>query len=154
MNALGIDVSKAKLDCCLLREDNTRKTKVVANSAAGFATLLDWCARQGAAIQQSRAAVEGTGGYHQAVVRALYDAGMSVCVANPARARQFAQSQGLLTKNDTIDAFALARFIQTTELRPWQPPPPRSSICKPWPRGARLWPKTCSGKRTAWKRPR
>ena len=63
MNYLGIDVSKAKLDCCLLREDGSRKTKVVANSAAGFAALLAWCARQGAPSQQSHAVAEGTGGY-------------------------------------------------------------------------------------------
>jgi transposase len=126
MNSLGIDVSKAKLDCCLLREDKARKTKVVANNAVGFAALLAWCARQGAPSQQSHAVVEGTGCYHQAVVRALHEAGMRVYVANPARARQFALSQGLLTKNDSIDAFALARFVQTTELHPWQPPPPEA----------------------------
>ena len=33
MNFLGIDVSKAQLDGCLLREDHFRKTKVVAHSA-------------------------------------------------------------------------------------------------------------------------
>jgi transposase len=123
MNYLGIDVSKAKLDCCLLQEDKPRKTKIVANSGVGFAALLAWCARQGAPSQQSHAVVEGTGCYHQAVVRALHEAGRRVYVANPARARQFALSQGLLTKNDSIDAFALARFVQTTELRLWPPPP-------------------------------
>lgn len=41
---LGIDVSKAKLDCLLLMDNGTtRKTKVVPNTAAGVQTLLDWC---------------------------------------------------------------------------------------------------------------
>ena len=126
MNSLGIDISKAKLDCCLLREEKSRKTKVVANTAVGFAALLSWCAQQGAPGKLCQAVVEGTGCYHQAVVRALHEAGMQVSIANPARARQFAQSQGLLSKNDTIDAFALARFAQTTALRLWQPPPPEA----------------------------
>jgi transposase len=72
--------------------------------------------------------VEGTGGDHQAVGRALHDAGRPVCVAHPARARPFAQSQGLLTQNDMIGAFALARFGQTTELCPWHPPPPEVEL--------------------------
>ena len=45
---LGIDVAKAKLDCCLLLDpDSTkRKSKSVANTKAGFATLLEWVARK------------------------------------------------------------------------------------------------------------
>jgi transposase len=68
--------------------------------------------------------LEGTGCYHEAAARALHEAGARVSVANPARVRQFAQSQGLLSKNDTADAYALARFAQATPLRAWQPPPP------------------------------
>jgi hypothetical protein len=46
---LGIDVSKAKLDCLLLVDGATRrKTKVVPNTAVGVQTLLDWCIKHGA----------------------------------------------------------------------------------------------------------
>jgi hypothetical protein len=43
-----MDVSKAKLDGCLLNEDtpDKRKNKIVANSAAGIADLLHWLYRQ------------------------------------------------------------------------------------------------------------
>ncbi|MEN6016262.1 IS110 family transposase, partial [Bordetella pertussis] len=46
---IGIDVSKAKLDCTLLTaEADKRKTKVVVNTAAGVQALLAWCAKHGA----------------------------------------------------------------------------------------------------------
>ena len=45
---LGIDVSKAKLDCTLLL-DSTRlrsRSKSLPNSAAGFVQLIEWVQRQ------------------------------------------------------------------------------------------------------------
>ena len=41
---LGLDVSKASLDCCLLYQgiDGKKKNKRVANSSKGTAELLDW----------------------------------------------------------------------------------------------------------------
>lgn len=46
---IGIDVSKAKLDCCLLLDParGKRKIKPVANSPAGVSELLAWAAKQG-----------------------------------------------------------------------------------------------------------
>jgi transposase len=41
---LGIDVSKAKLDCALALNDKYRN-KVFANTAAGFVELSVWLAR-------------------------------------------------------------------------------------------------------------
>ena len=47
MISLGIDVSKAKLHLCLLREaDGTQKTKVIANTGADLASLLAWLSAQ------------------------------------------------------------------------------------------------------------
>ena len=45
---LGMDVAKAKLDCCLLLDEASgkRKTKVVCNSKSGIADLLVWVAKQ------------------------------------------------------------------------------------------------------------
>ena len=47
---IGIDVSKAKLDCSLLLEVERlkRKSKAVANSKSGVSDLLDWAAKHGA----------------------------------------------------------------------------------------------------------
>ena len=42
MNTIGVDVSKDKLDCALLREEDKLKTKVIANKQSGWQELLDW----------------------------------------------------------------------------------------------------------------
>jgi transposase len=43
---IGIDVSKAKLDCSLLLDaaNSKRRAKSVANSKIGISELLSWCA--------------------------------------------------------------------------------------------------------------
>ena len=45
---LGMDVAKAKLDCCLLLDEASgkHKTKVVKNTQSGIVDLLAWVAKQ------------------------------------------------------------------------------------------------------------
>jgi transposase len=127
MNYLGIDVAKAKLDCCLLLEGSRKRSKVVPNHAGGFEQLLAWCAKQGFPPGAVHAVMEGTGCYHEPAAHALVRAGMRVSVVNPARVREFAKSQGILSRNDGLDALAIARFGASSNLLPWQPPPPEVS---------------------------
>uniref|UniRef100_UPI00405710E0 hypothetical protein n=1 Tax=Candidatus Electronema sp. TaxID=2698783 RepID=UPI00405710E0 len=70
---LGIDVAKAKLDCCLLLDEagGKRKTKVVPNSKAGIAILLKWTAKQNVLVSQA----ECSG------VRSSYHHGGHLCVS-------------------------------------------------------------------------
>jgi transposase len=42
MSIIGIDVSKAKLDCAHLNEAGKVKTKVVANTSDGWQELMTW----------------------------------------------------------------------------------------------------------------
>ena len=64
---LGIDVSKAKLDCCLLLDAarTKRKSKSVANRKAGIVDLLEWTAKQGVQPVDLHAVMEGTCAHHQ-----------------------------------------------------------------------------------------
>ena len=130
MNFLGIDVAKAKLDCCLLLKDNRRKSKVVPNSEEGFKQLIAWCKKQGVLLDDLHVVMESTSCYHEPVAYALFQAGMCVSLLNPARVREFAKSQGILSKNDGLDAFAIARFGASSELELWQPPPEEVSYLK------------------------
>jgi len=57
---LGIDVAKAKLDCALRLASGKFRHKVVDNSPAGFKTLDDRLAKEGAAALQ--VCMEATGG--------------------------------------------------------------------------------------------
>jgi len=124
MNYLGIDVAKVKLDCCLLMENNRSKSKVVTNSEEGFQQLIAWCKKQGVLPADLHAVMESTSCYHEPAASALFRAGMLVSLLNPARVREFAKSQGILSKNDKLDAFAIARFGASSTPELWQPPPP------------------------------
>lgn len=120
MNYLGIDVAKKKLDCYLLLEGNRQKSKVAPNSEDGFQNLIAWCGKQGFSLESLHAVMESTGSYHEPAACALVHAGMLVSVVNPARVREFAKSQGILSKNDGLDA--LARFGAVSEPVLWHPP--------------------------------
>ena len=120
--AVGIDVSKAKLDVCVARGSKI-KTKVIRNTGSGFTELLGWLQRVDAP-SDAPVCLEATGPYSEAVATALSDAGYRVSVINPARAKGFAQSQLARNKTDKADAVLLARFAQTTALEVWTPPSP------------------------------
>jgi transposase len=123
---LGIDVSKAKLDCTLLLDGNTLRgrSKVVRNNPAGFVELLEWVQRQAKLdATQLIAAMEPTGVYHQALALALYEAGVKVVVVNPGQLRKFAEGLAVRTKTDAKDSLMLARYAQQPECIVWQPAP-------------------------------
>lgn len=118
---LGVDVAKKKLDCLLLDSSNGKvKSKVVDNTAAGFATLLEWLGKQKAA--ELHVVMEPTGMYHEAAALTLADAGLTVSLVNPAQLRAFAQGLGVKTKTDKQDSAVLAKFGVTQKPAPWQPP--------------------------------
>ena len=120
---LGIDVSKTKLDCLLLKpQADKRKSKSLQNTPAGIKALLTWLAKQEAGTEQVHVVMEPTGVYHEAVAWALSDAGIRVSLVNPLHLRRYAQSLGVLSKNDTMDAAILARFGKERKPEPWQPP--------------------------------
>jgi transposase len=129
MNFIGIDVSKQKLDCALLRGNLPEKPlqKAVANSIDGAQALLDFaCWKAGCAPADLHIVLEATGVYHEIIAEALFHAGCKVSVANPARTKNFAKGLGVNAKNDKTDAAVLARFglMMQAELALWQPAPP------------------------------
>lgn len=121
--SLGIDVSKAKLDCMLLDTHRSkRKAKSVNNNRAGVTALLEWCAKNGASPQELLVVMEPTGVYHEAAALALIDAQCQVALVNPLHLRRFAQSLGVVSKTDATDAAMLARFGQERRPARWVPP--------------------------------
>lgn len=110
---VGIDVSKARLDVAILGE---KQEKQVNNTKDGIAQLV----KQMMDLQPELIVVEATGGYQRNVVEALFHAGLSVAVVNPARVRQFARASGLLAKTDKLDAQVLAVFGQRMQPRRYE----------------------------------
>jgi transposase len=120
---LGIDVSKAKLDCLLLKtKAGKRKSKSLDNTPSGIKALLAWLTKQDIHAAQVHVVMEPTGVYHEAAALALSDAGIRVSLVNPLHLRRYVQSLGVLTKNDATDAVMLARFGQERRPEAWQPP--------------------------------
>lgn len=103
---IGIDISKASLDC---HAHPARAERQFANSAKGLKALIAWLGQW----QVERIAYEATATYHRALEAALAD---WPCVKlNPERARRFAQATGTLAKTDRIDAILLARMAATLQ---------------------------------------
>jgi transposase len=121
--ALGIDVSKAKLDVALLR-DGKLKHRSFDNRASGFDLLLTWLDERGVDRDALHVCMEATGPYSEACATHLCDAGLRVSVVNPARVKGFAQSELSRNKTDQADAALIARFCAAMRPEPWQAPTP------------------------------
>lgn len=120
-HAVGIDVSKRKLDVCMARGDKF-KSKVLNNTPTGHQRLLDWLLERELEQADTPVCLEATGPYSEAVAIVLADAGWRVSVVNPARVKGFAQSQLSRNKTDKADARLLAVFARSVELERWEPP--------------------------------
>jgi transposase len=102
---VGIDVSKARLDVCLMPEG---ETFTVDNDQRGIDELLGRLEK----ARPELVVLEATGRHERPVATAIAssEAGIAVAVVNPRQARDFAKATGRLAKTDKIDAFVLARF--------------------------------------------
>jgi transposase len=107
---VGIDVSKDKLDVAVLGEKSTLQ---FASNKKGIAKLV----QQMLALAPKLIVVEATGGYEEALVLALFEAGLPVALVSPQRVRQYAKAKGLLAKTDTLDAQILAEYGKTMQPR-------------------------------------
>jgi transposase len=129
-HVLGIDVSKAKLDCALLPAltASKRLDKRFDNNPAGMNALMTWLDHQGSMPQATRVVIEPTGVYHEHLTWLIHERGYTVCLVNPARLRSYGTAIGVVSKNDTIDAALLARYGATEPLLAWQPPSPAAHM--------------------------
>ncbi len=127
---LGMDVAKAKLDCCLLLDEanGKRKTKVVCNTKSGIVDLLAWVAKQNVSPEALHVVMEGTGVYHEQAALALADAGVTVSIVNPAQVKDFGRGLAVRTKTDGVDSFVLARYGALLKPKAWVPPAPEARI--------------------------
>jgi transposase len=117
---VGIDVAKAKLDVALKQSAGKWRTKVVANTPAGFEELRSWLAKHG--VIQAHVCMEATGIYWERVAEDLADHGFAVSVVNPAQIKAFGAAVGVRTKTDVVDAKVIAQFCASQRPAIWQPP--------------------------------
>lgn len=118
--AVGVDVSKKKLDVCLAR-DNKFKSKSVSNTPKGHQELIKWLEYQ-RVDRRTAIALEATGPYSEAIALHLSESNWQVYVINPARIAGFAKSELSRNKTDKADAKLIARFALRADMDIWQPP--------------------------------
>jgi len=127
---LGMDVAKAKLDCCLLLDEASakRKTKVVKNTRSGIVDLLAWVAKQNVSPEELHIVMEATGIYHEQAAMALADAGVMISIINPAQVKDFGRGLAVRTKTDGVDSVVLARYGALLKPKAWAPPPQEARV--------------------------
>ncbi len=107
----GIDTSKHKLDVAL--EDRSQELQV-PNTAEGHRRLSNWLRKH----RVARVGIEASGGYEQAVVSQLRQAGFVVIVFQPAQVRAYAVFHLQKAKNDKIDAGLIAECTAAAKKNP------------------------------------
>lgn len=113
INYVGVDISSVRLDYCLSESEEG----AFENTPEGRRKLIEQVRR----LPHPRVICEASGGYEKLVVAELLEAGIEVCVVQPARVRAFAYAEGLLAKTDRIDARLLRRFGEKIEVRLAEP---------------------------------
>jgi transposase len=116
---IGIDISKATFDACLLRSQGKPLHKAFDNNDNGFGKLLRWVRSQ-AAEAPLRFCMEATGVFGNALAMFLAEAGLYVSVENPARIKHFGISLGTGNKTDEADALTIALYARDRDPAPWR----------------------------------
>jgi transposase len=110
---LGVDVSKDTLVVAF-----ERQRWQFANSTPGHRKFLAQLKKLSGALH---VVCEATGPYHLAMCLALQEAGFAVTICNPTLIHFYGRSEGILAKNDPIDAALIERFANSK--RPPAGPP-------------------------------
>lgn len=110
---LGVDVSKETLVVA-----SQRQRWQFANSKAGLRQFIAQLRKLSGPLH---VVCESTGPYHLPMCLALQKAGLAVTIANAARIHYFGLSEGLMAKNDPLDAELIEGFANAK--RPPADPP-------------------------------
>ena len=110
---IGIDVSKDRLDVCVVPGNEHFH---VTNNGKG----IDKIVSRIRALKPSKIVMEATGVYGVLCATHLAAHKIPLAVVNPRQVRNFARAMGVLAKTDEIDAQVLARvgliYQNSTEL--------------------------------------
>jgi transposase len=108
---MGLDVSKAKLDFCLLNAAGDPLARgQVPHDKTGFARLLAVLRRIQIDPARVRFVLEATGVYGRPLGAFLHAAGLAAAVVNPAQIKYYGIACLRRSKNDPADAALIARY--------------------------------------------
>ncbi len=121
---VGIDVSKAKLDVCVLDTNGKSVNFEVPNDAEGHKQLLSRVAKLSSPMP-TQWCMEATGPYHIQLASAIADSGHLVSVENPRRIKQFGVALGAVQKTDRADAKVIAEYAKGFRPKAWKRASPK-----------------------------
>lgn len=124
--AVGIDIAKDKFDVCFLVMDLTQKltiksTRKFSATPKGFCDFDAWIKKLSQPALPLVFLMEATGVYYEHLAWHLHRQQRQLSVVLPNKAKRYAQSLGLKSKNDKIDAKALAQMAAQQSLPVWRP---------------------------------
>lgn len=124
--SVSADIAKDKFDACfsVLTSEHrvvVKATHRFANSAQGLAEFSKWISKWEDPEVELVVIMEATGVYYEALAWGLHQQGRRVIVVLANRAKKYFQSLGHKSKNDRLDAKALAHMGAERNLEPWQP---------------------------------
>jgi transposase len=118
---VGIDVSKLKLDVCLIINDKP-KFNIFQNTSEGFPKLLTWINLKCQDFEKPVFCMEATGSYMEEIAEFLYDNGFGVSIVNPLLIKK-KNAKLHSNKTDKADAKSIAKYCKNETPRLWSPQP-------------------------------
>jgi transposase len=111
---VGIDSGSQSWSFCALKPDKQLVIKPTdsANTAAGFAVLLEKLDQLGVPADQILVGLEASSRYGEALYHVLLSRGSHLCLLHPAQTHHFAQQRSLRAKTDHRDAITIARLLR------------------------------------------
>jgi len=114
---LGIDISKDKVDICLLIDDKSTH-KIYRNNDIGWKELSKYLSNKKVT---PHICMEATGMYHLGIATYLFNEGYTISVVNPFKIKSFKNAKLLRNKTDSYDAYAIAEYCKLYNPREWKP---------------------------------
>lgn len=122
----GIDMAKDKFNCCLSTIDTNQQVRICAqssfsNTPSGFKDFTAWVKKHSSAGLPLIFLMEATGIYYEQLAWYLHNQDCTVTVVLPNKAKKYKESMGFKSKNDKIDAQALAAMCCERKYSAWKP---------------------------------
>lgn len=123
---IGIDISKDEFEAHLVvltdrLETSSMGRRTFKNTLSGIENFIKWADKKADPSIELEFTVEATGVYYENLAFTLYERGRAIHVVLPNLAKKFAESLGLKSKTDKLDAKSLGKMGVERKLTRWQP---------------------------------
>lgn len=117
---LGLDISKKKIDCCILQNGQYRHF-IIDNHIDGFINLSLHLSKLNLAHQDIHACCEATGVYYEDIAHYLYQRNIGLSVVNPRSIHAYSKERMKRVKTDKQDAKLIAEYCSERKPALWSP---------------------------------